>query len=157
MKRGRMSVRMMLCGCALGITALMAVGCAPAASTGGYTISDGSIDVSGSSLTVTLESDPATGYEWDEMIVGDGVEFGDDEQQSNEGNPEGDENTVEYDTFLFTGTSEGTQTITFNYVAPDVPDGDVKTVTIDTKTNASGQFIEVNATGSDGSSGSFKG
>ena len=147
-----------LIGGALGAVALMAValgGCASGALNGGFTITDGSVEVSGAELVVSLECDDATGYEWGETLSGDGLEFDGVEQKSDADNPEGSGNTVGYDVFSFTGAGAGDQTITFTYAAADSPADESKTVTLTTSTNGAGQMTSVKATGSDGSTGSI--
>ncbi len=126
-----------VCAAVLGV-ALMA-GCAQTPK-GGYTITDGQVDYDGTTLTVTLncEGEP----DWEAAVSGDGIEADGETHEASEN----------ADVFTFKGTGEGSATIIFTY-----PSEDPKTVTVETTTDASGQFISTGATGSDGSMGSTQG
>lgn len=132
---------------ALGITCLTGCG----GSQAGYSITDGSVDVNGSTLTVSLNCEDAENFEWTEVAEGDGIEFEGMEHQDNNGTGQ--------DVFVFKGTGQGDQSITFTYGPKEADDSTMEKleVKMSTVTDGSGNFTSTQTTASDGSTGSTQG
>ena len=112
-------------------------------------LSFGSIGSSGKTLTLELESNGSTGYEWTSAIEGEGIELAG--QSVKEGSDSGD--TVGAGgttTFTYEGTGAGVSTITLTYQRPwETTDSD-REVSVKVVTDASGAVTGYQATDSNG-------
>ena len=120
----------------LSIAAL--AGCS-SSSNAKYAIDGGEVSVDGKNLTVTLEGNPTTGYEWTADIAGSGIELGDQTYatSSSGGTTTGAGGNYK---FAFTGKSAGDSTITFTYARSWESSDDDRTVIVHVTTNDSGNI-----------------
>ena len=143
----------LLAGLATALLTLAVLGLAACGNSGGgtseATMSFGTIASNDKTLTLALESNETTGYEWTSSVEGTGIELSSDayEQDSSEDGAVGVGGTH---TFTYKGTAAGDSTITLTYQRSwETSDSD-RTVTIKVTTNASGTITGYEATDSDG-------
>ena len=107
----------------------------------------GTLSWDGTELTVNLESTPTAGYSWEPMITGSGLDLSQSGQTSDADKTEGQEvvgGTVT-ETFVFTGTAAGNQTITLTYKRSWESTAADKEVTIEVATGDGGEILSANA------------
>jgi inhibitor of cysteine peptidase len=116
----------------------------------------GSITLQGKTLTVALEANQTTGYEWTGTVEGAGIEATSDtyEEDAHDGDTTGVGGTH---TFVYTGTGAGEATITLNYQRSWETTDDDLWLTITVATDGSGNITSYQADASDGGSASYKG
>ncbi len=106
----------------------------------------GEIEVSDIALTVRLDSNPTTGYEWTYEIDGDAVEYRSDEYVAPESDALGAGGTQVY-SFLGNEGKAGDVTITLTYGRPFDDSAEKTVVEVKATTNDKGQFTSVTCEG----------
>lgn len=109
----------------------------------------GSISTVGKTLTLEVESNGTTGYEWTSAVEGEGIELAG--QTVNEGSGSGDAMGQGGTTaFTYEGTGAGEATITLTYQRPwETTDSD-REVSVKVTTDASGAITSYEAADSAG-------
>ncbi len=102
----------------------------------------GQIDVKDTALTVSLSSNPTTGYEWTYEIEGEAVAYSSDEYQEPTDSTELGASGTQVYTFAGVEGKAGDVTVTFTYARPS-DDSDKTVVTLTATTNDKGQFTAV--------------
>lgn len=131
----------------------------------GQTFEGGSLSWEGKELDVELEADPTTGYNWEVMITGNGLDFtgrgqkdAADDAEGESGTDTGTDTGTEagaegsvavgtpvIQTFTFTGTSAGAQTITMTYKRESGATDEDKILTIEVVTGDDGTIESAEA------------
>lgn len=133
----------------LAIVVMGLSACGTAAAPTSAKMSFGTLSTSGKTLTLELESNGTTGYEWTSSIDGEGLELSG--QTVNEGSDSsaavGAGGTT---TFTYEGTGAGQATVTLTYQRPwETSDSD-REVSVKVTTSSSGAITAYEATDSDG-------
>lgn len=134
------------------VAALALTGCQQAASS--YTFGSGQVETKGKVVTVKLDGNPTTGYEWTYEKAGDALVYKSDSYTSS--GKAADAGAGGVYTYTFEGAKAGTTKMTFTYARSwEQTDQDI-VVEIEVTTDASGNVTSTQTKSSDGTGGSSK-
>lgn len=130
-----------LVGLCMGAFMMLAMGCASSQGAG-FSVPDGMVAYEGDTLTVELESNPTTGYEWACEIDGSAVVAESDEYVAASQGGEAKEGEGGTHTFVFKADGSGEATITLKYARSWESTDDDKTLVLKATVD-NGKFTQV--------------
>lgn len=114
--------------CLLALSLCILSGCGSSAAK--YDVGQGKVMAQGKDLTVELQSNPTTGFEWTAEIEGTTVKAVSDSYQQNK-SEKATNGAGGIHTFVFQGVGTGDSTITFKYARSWESGSPEKTITMD--------------------------